>query len=187
LSRLGKFFSEIHPKVAVASLVSALATAFAPMLPSIIRTGTVSVTRGQLLLAVLVGFLTFLFGWLKKGPQTALAITAEDLVAKVLHALPGVSLTAPPPSVAELKDLVVAASKEAITAHVAGLVALAAKPSVTLTSGTGTMTATTPAGVIVTGLKQPAESVVGEVAKDVPADVAEVAKAIVPPFPPAVP
>lgn len=90
MSRIGRFFSDIHPKVIVSSLASSLSTAFAPMVPSLLQHGVVTVGRGQLGLAALVGFLTFLGGWIKSGPKSPITTTAEGLVKQVLDALPPV-------------------------------------------------------------------------------------------------
>jgi hypothetical protein len=127
LPRIGRFFSNIHPKVIVSSLISSLATAFAPMVPSLIQHGAVTVGRGQLGLALLVGFLTFAGGWLKNGPRSPILSTAEELVKQVLAALPPVTAT---PSLDEIVKTVKHAVLADVTQVAAGLVTQAAVPVV---------------------------------------------------------
>jgi hypothetical protein len=85
LSRLRKFLATLHPKVVVSSLVSAAVAAFAPMLPGLLAHGRVSVTGGQLGLAVLVGGLTFAGGYLKAGPGGS--PVAQELIKAALDAV----------------------------------------------------------------------------------------------------
>lgn len=84
MSRAGTFLSHVHPKVIVTTLASALVAAFAPMVPSLVKNGTVTVSRGQLGLAALVGFLTFLSGWLKNGHYGPVA---QEIVTAALDAV----------------------------------------------------------------------------------------------------
>lgn len=93
MSRLGKFFAHIHPKVIASTLASALVTAFAPMVPQLIAHGTVRVTGGQIGLAALVGLLTFLSGYFKNGH---FGPVAQEIVKAALDAVEGLR-TSPGP------------------------------------------------------------------------------------------
>lgn len=93
MSRLGKFFAHIHPKVIASTLASALVTAFAPMVPQLIAHGTVRVTGGQIGLAALVGLLTFLSGYFKAGH---FGPVAQEIVKAALDAVEAIRTTPGP-------------------------------------------------------------------------------------------